>query len=732
MTNPGSYPEVLKVKGVQPFLWMQFLNSLNENMYKLVVSLLAVLVIANSSSGAYLSLAGFIFVAPFLLFSGYAGQLADRFEKRSVLIVTKAFEIGGMTLALFALLSGNIQWMLGVLFLTATQAAFFSPAKYAIVPELVSEEQLTRANGLLEMSTFVAIILGTAGGSYLIAGWKDRPLYIGLVLIGIAILGTATSLQLAHTPAPVIRRQFSWNPLGDVVAGLQRLTRDRTLMLTVLGTTFFWFLGALFQMLLLLFGKETLHCTETQTGWLMASLAIGIGIGSVAAGRLSGERIEPGLVPIGGAGMAAAAFALAFTRSIAPALAALAALGFMGGLFVVPLNAILQQHPDDDEKGRVIATANFVNTIGIMMASGVIWLLHEALHVSAAGVVAVSAGLTLIASLCALQLVPEFTVRFLLYLLTHLIYEIRALGEENVPRRGPALLVANHVSFVDGFLISACVGRLVRFMVTEEWYDRYPRVFALFHAIRVPSGNRRSVVKAIELAREELKKGHLVCIFAEGALTLSGNIGEFHRGLEKIVEGLGTPVIPVHLGGLWGSIFSLDRRASLWRSMRKLPFPISVSFGLPMMEPSAFAVRQAVSQLGADAAPGAVRDNDSLARRFVATAKKHWSDRAMTDTTNRTLTYGEALTASDLLAGFIHREHAGETMMGVLLPASIAAAITNLGIVLAGRVPVNLNFTVGREAIDSAIEQCGLRTIFTSKQLLAKGKIEERSQMVFV
>src|SRR5579875_1286996 len=150
MTNPGSYPEVLKVKGVQPFLWMQFLNALNENMYKLVVSLLAVLVIANSSSGAYLSLAGFIFVAPFLLFSGYAGQLADRFEKRSVLIVTKAFEIGGMTLALFALLSGNIQWMLGVLFLTATQAAFFSPAKYAIVPELVSEEQLTRANGLLE------------------------------------------------------------------------------------------------------------------------------------------------------------------------------------------------------------------------------------------------------------------------------------------------------------------------------------------------------------------------------------------------------------------------------------------------------------------------------------------------------------------------------------------------------------------------------------------------------
>src|ERR1700761_363070 len=184
MSHSGSYSEVLKIRGVQPFLWMQFLNAFNDNMYKLVVSLMALMVTGKLASGAYLSLAGFIFIAPFLLFSGYAGQLADKFEKRTVVVVTKAIEIAAMVFALFALMSGSIEWMLAVLFFTATQAAFFSPAKYGIVPELVAAGHLARANGLLEMSTFIAIILGTVGGSYLIAVWKHQPLYIGLVLIG--------------------------------------------------------------------------------------------------------------------------------------------------------------------------------------------------------------------------------------------------------------------------------------------------------------------------------------------------------------------------------------------------------------------------------------------------------------------------------------------------------------------------------------------------------------------
>jgi acyl-[acyl-carrier-protein]-phospholipid O-acyltransferase / long-chain-fatty-acid--[acyl-carrier-protein] ligase len=737
MANSGSYSEVLKRRGIQPFLWMQFLNAFNENMYKLVVSLLAVVTAARSTGCGYLSLAGLVFIAPFLLFSGYAGQLVDRFEKRTVVVVAKAIEIPAMLLALAALMSGSIQWMLAVLFFTAVQAAFFSPAKYGIVPELVPDEHLARANGLLQMSAFVAIILGSVGGSYLVAAWKGRPAYIGAVLVGVALLGTAASLKMVRTPAPARRRPFYWNPLGDVSAGLARLRKDPALMLAALGTTYFWFLGALFQMILLLFAKEALRSTETQTGMLMAALAVGIGVGSMAAGRLSGDDIETGLVPIGGLGMAITACALAFTQSLAPAMACLSALGFMGGLFVVPLNAMLQHNPGRDEKGRVLATANFVNTLGIMLASGVVWWLHEALHLSAAAVIAASAVLMLLAALYALTLIRKRAGRVFLYLVTHAIYRIRVAGKDNLPRRGPALLVANHVSYVDGLLVGVCLHRIVRFLVTAEWYDRFRPGLSLFDAIRVPNGDRRGVVKAIELAREELKHGHLICIFAEGALTLNGNIGEFHRGLERIIEGLSVedrpvPVVPVHIGGVWGSIFSRDPGASLLRSLRNWRPPISVSFGRAMTYPSAFQVRQAVSELGADAAAHAIDSRDSLGKRFVRAARKHWRRRAVIDSSGRTLTYGEALTAGGLFASRLRRTHAGEQMIGVMLPASVAAAIANLGIVLSGRVSVNLNFTIGRDAIDSAIGQCGLKTIFTSRQFLAKANIERRPEMIFL
>jgi acyl-[acyl-carrier-protein]-phospholipid O-acyltransferase/long-chain-fatty-acid--[acyl-carrier-protein] ligase len=734
MTNSGSYSEVLKIKGVQPFLWMQFLNAFNDNIYKLVVSLLAVLVVTNKqTSGTYLSIAGFIFVAPFLIFAAYAGQLADKFEKRTVLIATKSFEIGAMVLALLALVSGKVEWMLAVLFLTATQAAFFSPAKYGIVPELVAEENLARANGLLEMSTFVAVILGTVAGTIMVAHWKTEPAYIGVVLILIAIIGTSTGFRIVRTPAPTIQRPFSWNPLGDVWIGFKRLSEDRVLMLAVLGTTFFWFMGALFQMLLLLFGKEALHCSETQIGLLLASLAVGIGTGSMAAGRLSGDKIEPGLIPVGAFGMAAAAGLLGFVAHTIPAaMILLIALGFMGGLFVVPLNAMLQHRPRDDERGRLLATANFANTLGMMCSSGVVWFFHEALHLSAAHVMAISASMTLATAMISFHFVPAFTVRFLFWVLMHSVYKIRIIGRENIPQHGPALLVSNHVSFIDGFLIGACIHRFVRYMVYETWYDKFSKPLSWIHAIRVPVGTRRSVLKTIELARQELQAGHVVCIFAEGSLTLSGNIAGFQRGMERIVDGLDVPIIPVALGGVWGSIFSQDKRASLWGSIKKLRFPIRVSFGEPMIEPTAFEVRQRVTELAADSAQFAVDDDDTLAKRFIRAARKNWSHRAMTDSSGRTLTYGETLIASRLFSEYIQRKHADEMMIGIMLPASIGAAIANLGIVLSGHLPVNLNFSAGREAMDSAVGQCGLKTIVTSKQFLTKAKIEQRPGTIFL
>ncbi len=296
----GKYTDLLKSPAFPSFLWTQFLGALNDNVYKIVVSMLAVNVASGSSGGSgYLSLVGAVFILPFLLFSGYAGHVADVWSKRDVLIIAKVGEIVAMGLGVFALLSARIELMLGVLFLMALHSTFFSPAKYGILPEILPDRDLSRANGLVEMSTFLAIILGTSVGSVMFAAWKERLELIGLLLTGIACAGTLTSLGISRVPPSGSRKSFQLNPWAEIGRGLTRLYRDTPLWLTVVGISYFWFLGALLQMDILLLGKEVMGLDDLRIGLLGTFLAGGIGVGSLAAGRLSGDKVELGLVPLG-------------------------------------------------------------------------------------------------------------------------------------------------------------------------------------------------------------------------------------------------------------------------------------------------------------------------------------------------------------------------------------------------------------------------------------------------
>ncbi len=730
--NDEGYGKLLKNRGFQSFLWTQFLGAFNDNAYKMVVSLLAV-TLAAERGGTYLSLAGAVFFLPFLLFSGYAGCLADVYSKRSVLIATKSFEIVAMSAAIAAFLSNRIEWMLAVLFLMAAQSTFFSPAKYGVLPEMLPDEELSRANGLLEMATFVAIILGTTAGSLLLAAWGAGTWKIGVVLLAVAVAGTATSFGISRVSPSGAAHRFRINPWSEIGVGLRHLWADRPLLLTVIGISYFWFLGALFQMNLLLFARERLNIGQVETGILVASLAVGIGIGSMLAGRLSGDKVEPGLVPLGSLGMGATALALAGSSSYWAVLLWLSLLGFWGGLFIVPLNALLQQRSGPQEKGRLIAANNFVNTIGMLAAAGVLWLFHEVLKVSAAGIIFAFGLFTVLSTFYVGSLVSDFLARFLLWMLTHTVYRIRLAGQENVPLRGPALLVANHVSYIDGFLIGACVQRFVRFLVFETWYEKFRWFFRMTKAIPVPEGTHKSVVIALQRARQQLIEGHVVCIFAEGSITRTGNLLGFHRGLEKIVEGLDVPVIPVYLGGVWGSLFSFREGRIRWRLPRRIPYPVSVTFGRPLATPvTSQQARQAVMELGTRDAAERIAPRDLLHFRFLRCAKRHWLRFAMADTTGRELSYGKALIAAMLLAKRLRCEEAGDKMMGIMLPASVGGALANIAALMAGRVPVNLNFTAGKEAWGSAVGQCRIRSILTSRTFLRKAKIEPGEGMVYL
>jgi acyl-[acyl-carrier-protein]-phospholipid O-acyltransferase/long-chain-fatty-acid--[acyl-carrier-protein] ligase len=731
----GGFKELLKNGGFQAFLWTQFLGALNDNLYKMIVSMRAVHVAATTGT-QYVSIALAVFVIPFFLFSGYSGQLADRLSKRTVLIAVKVFEIGVMTLGIAVFFSNSIELMLLILFLMALHSTVFSPAKYGIVPEMLPDKDLSRANALLEMTTFVAIVMGTSLGGLLFHEWKDAAWKMGVAMLAVAVAGFATSLRIPRVKPSGATAPFRFNPFGEVITGTRHLLKDRPLWLTVIGISYFWFLGALFQSDLLMMGSESMKLDDLSVGLMVTCLAIGIGFGSLLAGRLSGDKVELGLVPLGSIFMGLSAIAVqAAVHSYAWSMVTLVLLGVSSGLFIVPLNAYLQQRSENQEKGRMIATNNFYNTLGLLLASAMLWGLHDRMHIAPEKLILWVGVATLIATVYIVRLVPEFLVRFVLWMVTHTIYKIRIVGQENVPFRGPALLVANHVTHLDGFVIGACIQRFVRFMVWKPYYDMKALnwFFRFGKAIPVGTAGPRDVVASIRAAREQLMGGHVVCIFAEGAISRTGNLLPFKRGMEKIVDGLDIPVIPVHLDRLWGSVFSFEGGKFFWKLPKRIPYPVTVSFGAPMQAPSAHQVRQAIGELASDAVMNRKNAGDLLHLRFIRAARKNWSRFAMGDSTGRELTYGRALAASVMVARWANRkERQPEKMIGVLLPSSCGGALANIGLTMAGKIPVNLNFTAGAEAMASAIDQCGIRTIVTSKVFLSKAGLEAMPGMVYI
>ncbi|MGA2212407.1 MAG: MFS transporter [Bryobacteraceae bacterium] len=736
METRNGYSALLRDGGFQSFLWTQFLAAFNDNVYKMIVSVGAVELAANQLLGSrYLALAGAVFVLPFLLFAGYAGQLADRFSKTRVLQVTKAFEIVIMGVGMIALYERSIEMLLIVLFQLAMQANFFSPAKYGILPEMLSEAQLTRANGLLELSTFAAIVLGTSAGSFLFSRWKGEPLVMGGLLLGIAVAGSLISLFLRKVPASGSRLAMRWNPFAEIRTGIQHIYRDRPMGFTVAGISYFWFLGALFQMTVILLGSESLRLSDTRIGLLVTALAAGIGAGSIAAGRLSGDTVEIGLVPYGAALLGLSSIFLGFAHSFASSVLWLAGAGFAGGLFIVPLNAFLQEHAEPKEKGRLLATNNFLNMIGVVLASGALYLLHDLLGWTPSHILAALGVLTLAATIYIAWLVPAPLVRLIVWSIAKLFFKTRIVGADNIPKQGGALIVSNHVSYADAILIGCATPRFIRFLMWQPLYDsKWLHAFSrLFDAIPIPTHSPKESLRALRNARTELEKGALVCIFPEGGLTRTSHVQPFERGVDVITHALDScvPVIPIYLDGLWGHGFSL-KGGRPFASRLKPRHEVTVYIGAPVTDRvDSEHLYQRVLELGTLAAEFRKSPTNTLSHRLVEAAKDHWSSIAVADSSGKQLTFGETLTAALLFKKWILANCPGR-YIGLLLPSSVGGALANLGVTLAGKTAVNLNFTAGEEAMGHAIEKCGISSVLTSRTFLEKAKLPELPGAIFL
>jgi acyl-[acyl-carrier-protein]-phospholipid O-acyltransferase / long-chain-fatty-acid--[acyl-carrier-protein] ligase len=596
------------------FLAAQFLGAANDNAFKITLVLFMLSVIHGEARQLKFSaLVTALYPLPFLIFSPLAGFLADRFSKHRVLFWTKCPEIAAMSLAAWGFATGSIPFLLGVLFFTATHSAFFSPGKYGILPEVLEDKDLSIANGILEMTTDIAILVGSILGVYLYAAFRSDLAKAGHVLVLIACLGT---FAISFAPrAPVGNRdaRFTWNVVSSFGADLREVSRIPALCYSVLGIAWFGFLGSFFLTLIPVFGKQELALPEQRVGVLLAVLSVGVAVGSVLAGRFSRRHIELGLVPLGSLGITL--FALLFSRASAtspmPVLGApraavidLAMLGLASGFYIIPLNAMLQGRAPAGMKGRLVAFCNVLTFAAVLAAAAVPWLLTSVAGFSLRQTILLVALLTLMATLCVARMLPDFLVRLVVWLVTNSLYRIRTVGQQNVPKQG-ALLVANQVSWIDAILVAASCDRMVRFLLFRPHYEwkGLNWFFRMMRAIPVAANDPPDKIEeSFAAARREIENGHAVCIFAEEADSLADNLLGLRRGLERIASGVSFPIVPVYLGGAWRSIVDFDRGRFLFKCPKGLLEPVTVMFGSPLPSiSSADEVRRAIQRLSVEA-----------------------------------------------------------------------------------------------------------------------------------
>lgn len=592
-------------KGFIPFIFTQAFGAFNDNFFKMLLQLHLLVVLALSNAEEHIATAGLLFTIPFVIFGPWSGYLADRFAKSQIITIVKFAEILIMMLGFAAFTINSVSLLMFVLFLMASHSAFFSPSKAGFIPETCPPSLISKANGLLGMSTFVAIIFGTALAGVVLTVFKNNSAYTALVCIGCASMGFLMSRFVTPTKAKGAHERFPLNPITGIVKDLVFLKKQKGLFLAALANSYFWLIGLMFQTNILVYGTKHLGLTEGDNVYLSALpafMGIGIAAGSMLAARWSGKLVEIGLVPLGGFGLSLAALLLGlFHSSYVFVAVTLTFSGIFGGLYIIPLNAFLQTESEEHEKGRVISTAGVMNGLALVMASLLYRLFAVELHLQPAQIFTVMSIITFFVTVYIFTVIPQYLLRFMGWLLTHSIYKITIINEEHVPANGAALLVPNHVTFIDAFLVGATVQRFIRFIMYKKYFD-LPVIRNLCNIMGVipiaPYEGRESVTQSLADAKSRLQDNEIVCIFAEGGITRDGNLQPFRPGLETIMQNESAPIIPVYMHNLWGSIFSFEGGKALWKWPKKLRYPVTIIYGKPMPSGSKAAeVEAAIKEL---------------------------------------------------------------------------------------------------------------------------------------
>lgn len=609
-----------------PLFGVQFLGAFNDNLFKnALVVLIAFGAMDNTllTPPQWVAVCGGLFILPFFLFSVLAGQLADRFPKPTLIRWVKAAELVIMLMAAAGFLLHSLPVLLTALFLMGAQSAFFGPLKFGILPQLLGEDELVGGNALVGVGTFLAILLGTIGAGWLMGADAHGVGAVGIAVTAVATVGILSSCFLRPLPAQAPGLPIRLGFVRPAWAMGRLLWKNRTVRLSALGAAWFWFYAAAVLSLLPGLCKDTLGGDARLFTLFLAIFAIGIGIGALLCQRLSRQRVELGLVPLGSIGLTVFTVDLYLaTRHATPTGEALGPLAYLlragswrvvldllllsitAGLYIVPLQTLIQQRSADSERSRVIAAGNMLNALFMVAAAGLL-VAVQAFNWTPPALFAAIAALNLGVAVYIYTVVPEFLYRFLAWAVTVTLYRVRVDGADRIPREGPAVLVCNHVSFVDWLLVAAACRRPVRFVMYHKFWH-LPVVRRVFRRAKVIpiaplTESRQLLLQSFEKIGEALEAGELVCIFPEGRLTNNGEICPFQRGIERILKRNPVPVVPMAIQGMWGSFFSRRHGRAFRGPIRPLrAIGLRIGEPVPPMLATAQGLRGFVSHLRGD------------------------------------------------------------------------------------------------------------------------------------
>jgi len=613
---------LLKQGRFAPFFFTQFLGAANDNLFKFALTVLVTYQLQVSWLPAQMAglVIGALFILPFVLLSATAGQWADKYDKARIMRAVKLLEIGIMALAGLGFWFQLVPLLLACVLLMGLHSTFFGPVKYAYLPQHLSERELTGGNGLVEMGTFVAILLGNVGGGLLMSIPQTGAHWVAVACLGVAVLGWLTSARIPVSPASDPGLKLNWNPFSETWRNLQLARQYPSVFRSLLGISWMWFFGAVFLAQFPSFARDVLGGNEQVASLLLVVFSVGIAVGSLLCETFSHRHVEIGLVPIGALGMTVFAFDLylASQAVVPPAagvlltvgefvaqpahwrvMADLALLAFSAGLYSVPMYALIQLRAQPSHRARIIAANNILNALFMIVSSLMAGAMLGA-GLSIPQVFGATALLNILVVGYVFWLMPEYIVRLVMLVVTRVVYRLKVRGDEHLPSEGAAILVCNHVSFVDAVILGVCSPRPMVFLMDHRIF-KTPGIGWFFRAVKaIPIAPQKedpqAYEQAFDRAREVLRNGDLLCLFPEGAITKDGRMQPFKAGIMKILASDPVPVIPAALHNLWGSSFSRIDGAAMARPLRRGLFNrIGLVVGEPLspeaVTPEALQVR---------------------------------------------------------------------------------------------------------------------------------------------